>query len=72
MISKIIYLYHKKNRYLQSYIQDLISEKTNFKPHMIKVEIASKENNSFEFNHFIFNYKKTRYDLLDNNLKVLS
>ena len=72
MISKLKYLYHKKHRYLQSYIQDLISEKTNFEPYKIKLEIASKENGSFEFNHFVFGYKGQKYDLLDDELKVVS
>lgn len=72
MISRLIYLYHKKHRYLQSYIQDLISNKTDFKPYKIKPEIASKENNSFEFNHFVFEYKGVKYDLLDDELKVVS
>lgn len=69
MIYKLIYLYHKKNRYLQYYLQDLIADKTSFKPHKIKLEITSKENNSEEFNHFIFNYEGLRYDLLDDKLK---
>ena len=71
MISKLIYLYHKKHRYLESYVQDLIADKTNFKPHKIKLEISSKENNSPEFNHFIFNYEGIKYDLLDSNLKII-
>ena len=71
MISKLVYLYHKRHRYLESYIQDLIAIKTNFKPHKIKLEISSKENNSIEFNHFIFNYDGLRYDLLDDELKIM-
>ena len=71
MISKLVYLYHKKNRYLQSYLQDLIADKTNFKPHKIKLEITSKENNSKEFNYFIFNYEGIRYELLNNKLTIL-
>lgn len=72
MISKLIYLYHKKNRYLESYVQDLIANKTNFEPYKIKLEISSKENNSAEFNHFIFNYVGLRYDLLDDELKIIN
>lgn len=72
MISRLIYLYHKKNRYLQSYIQDLIAYKTDFEPHKIKLEISSKENNSQEFNHFIFSYNGLRYDLLDDELKIIA
>ena len=71
MISKLVYLYHKKNRYLQSYLQDLIADKTNFKPHKIKLEITSKENNSQEFNHFIFRYEGLKYELLDNVLQIV-
>lgn len=72
MISRLIYLYHEKNRYLQSYIQDLIADKTNFEPHKIKLKISSKENNSHEFNHFIFSYNGLRYELLDEELKIIS
>ena len=71
MISKLVYLYHKRHRYLESYIQDLIAIKTNFKPHKIKLEITSKEHNSQEFNHFVFNYEGLKYDLLDNKLKII-
>ena len=72
MISKIKYLYQKKHRYLESYVQDLISNKTNFKPYKIKLELSSKENNSEEFNHFIFNYEGLKYDLLDDELKIIA
>lgn len=72
MISKIKYLYQKRHRYLESYVQDLISNKTNFKPHKIKLELSSKENNSEEFNHFIFNYEGLKYDLLDDELKIIA
>ncbi len=72
MFAKLIYLYHKKNRYLQSYLQDLIADKTSFKPHKIKLEITSKENNSQEFNHFIFCYEGLKYDLLDDELKIIA
>jgi mRNA-degrading endonuclease HigB of HigAB toxin-antitoxin module len=71
MISKFIYLYHKRHRYLESYVQDLIADKTNFKPYKIKLEITSKENNSIEFNHFIFNYEGLKYDLFDNELRII-
>ena len=72
MISKLIYLYNKKNRYIKYYIQDLIDYKTDFKPNKIKLEISSKENNSQEFNHFIFSYNGLRYDLLDDELKIIA
>lgn len=72
MFSKLVYLYHKKHRYLESYVQYLIADKTNFKPHKIKLEITSKENNSKEFNHFIFNYEGLKYDLLNDELKIIA
>ena len=71
MISILKYLYHKKHRYLESYIQDLVADKTNFKPHKIKLEITSKKNNSREFNHFIFKYEGLKYELLNNELKII-
>ena len=37
-----------------------------------KLEISSKENNSQEFNQFIFSYNGLRYDLLDDELKIIS
>ena len=49
-----------------------IADKTDFEPHKIKLEISSKENNSHEFNHFIFSYNGLRYDLLDEKLKIIS
>lgn len=72
MISRLIYLYHKKHRYLESYVQDIVADKTGFKPHKIKLELTSKENNSQEFNHFVFSYMGLRYDLFENDLKIIA
>lgn len=72
MISKLIYLYHKKNRYLQSYIQDLISKKTNFIPYKIKLCVTAKKNNSTEFNYFTFKYEGLFYELYNDNLKIIN
>lgn len=63
MISKIVYLYHKKNRYLDSYIQDLIANKTTFKAHKIKLSYTEKKDNSEEFNYFLFDYNGSSYDM---------
>lgn len=70
MISKMVYLYHKKHRYSESYVQDLVADKTQFKPHKIKLEVSSEENNSKEFN--IFKYDGIKYDLLDDKLSIIA
>lgn len=67
MISKTVYLYHKKHRYLESYVQDLVVYKTQFKPYKIKLEVSSKE-----FNHFIFKYDGIKYDLLEDKLSIIA
>lgn len=67
MISKTVYLYHKKHRYLESYVQDLVADKTQFKSYKIKLEVSSKE-----FNHFIFKYDGIKYDLLDDKLSIIA
>ena len=72
MISKIIYLYHKKNKYLDSYIQDLIAQKTNFKAYKIKLSYTEKKNHSNEFNYFLFNYKGLSYELFNDELKLIA
>lgn len=42
-VKKIKYTYLKKHRYLDPYLQDLVADKTNFKPYKIKLLYASKE-----------------------------
>lgn len=66
---KIKYSYLKKHRYLDPYLQDLIAEKTDFKPYKIKLLYASKEN-ATEFNFFKFIYEGFYYELLDGKLKL--
>ena len=72
-VKKIKYTYLKKHRYLDPYLQDLIADKTNFKPYKIKLLYASKENKKLnEFNYFKFIYEGLTYELLDKKLKVIN
>ena len=72
-VKKIKYAYLKKHRYLDPYLQDLVAEKTNFKPYKIKLLYASKENYKVnEFNFFKFTYEGLTYELLDEKLKVIN
>lgn len=72
MFEKIKYTYKKKQRYLDTYFQDVIASKTGFKPYKIKLEYVSKENPKInEFNYFKFKYEGVLYELLDNDLKRL-
>ena len=53
VVDAVKYTYLKKHRYLDPYLQDLIADKTNFKPYKIKLLYASKEDkNRNEFNFF--------------------
>ena len=61
MISKLIYLYHKKNRYLQSYPQDLIADKKN-----PSVNTIIKYANYLVTSYFFYDIK--RYDVRGKNL----
>lgn len=70
MLYKYIkYKYHKKNRWLDAYIQDLISDKTDFKPYKIKLIRASKNDiqNNNVLDTFIFKYNGNCYYLDDKN-----
>lgn len=71
--NKIKYSYLKKHRYLDPLMQDLIADKTNFKPYKIKLLYASKENKNInEFNYFKFIYEGLTYELLDDKLKIIN
>ena len=73
MLDRIIYNYKKKNKYLGTYLQDLIASITGFKPHKIKLEVSSKKDNKVnEFNYFEFKYLGASYKLLDKKLTRLS
>ena len=71
IFKKIRYNYLKRNRYLDPYLQDLISNKTGFEPYEIKVIIASKEpKTKKEFNYFEFSYQGLNYTLKDEKLQI--
>ena len=73
MFNWIIYTYKKKHRWLDPIIQDLIASKTGFKPYKIKLLYASKEDKSLnEFNYFKFIYEGLTYELLDEELKIIT
>lgn len=66
---KIKYFYHKKNRYIDSYLQDLIARQVNFIPYDIKV-LKAKKINSEAFNYFEFTYQGIDYILKDDDLQI--
>lgn len=70
IFKKLLYLYHKKNRYIDSYFQDLISEATRFIPYDIDLRIASKNGKENVFNHFEFTYQGIDYILQDDKLEL--
>ena len=71
IFKKIKYYYQKRNRYLESYLQDIISEATGFEPYEIKVKTASKEPESRkDFNCFTFYYQGMDYTLKDGKLQM--
>lgn len=73
MLDRIIYNWKKKHRYLDPLLQDMIASKTGFKPYKVKLEVASKENPKInEFNYFKFNYEGLKYELLDEDLKIIT
>lgn len=73
LIRKLKYLYLKKHRWLDPYLQDLISSKTMFKPYNIKLIEASKTNKNInEFNYFKFSYNALTYELLNDNLNIIA
>lgn len=73
LIRKLKYLYLKKHRWLDPYLQDLISSKTMFKPYNIKlIEVAKTNKNINVFNYFKFSYNGLVYELLDDNLNIIA
>lgn len=65
------YRYQHKHRWLDTYIQDLIASKTNFKPYKIKLLVAKKENpkKHNELDLFTFIYEG-KYYYLDSKNKL--
>lgn len=66
------YLYQKKNRYLQAYLQDLISTETGFPPYEIKLNKVAKIDDSEAFNFFDFNYQGLHYELKNKVLRIVN
>lgn len=69
---RIKYLYQKKNRYLESYLQDLISEETGFPPYEIKLNKVAKIDDSEAFNFFDFEYNGLHYQMKNKILNIIS
>lgn len=69
---RIKYLYQKKNNYLESYLQDLISKETGFPPYEIKLNNVSKIDNSEAFNFFDFEYNGLHYQMKNRILNIIS
>lgn len=72
IFNRIKYLYQKKNRYLQAYLQDLISTETGFPPYEIKLNKVAKIDDSEAFNFFDFNYQGLHYELKNKVLKIVN
>lgn len=71
LLKKIKYLYQKKNRYLEAFLQDLIADSTGFNPYEIKLRVASKKDKTRnQFNYFEFSYQGIDYILKDDTLKM--
>ena len=68
---RIKYLYQKKNRYLESYLQDLISEETGFPPYEIKLNKVAKIDDSEAFNFFDFEYNGLHYQMKNKILEII-
>ena len=71
LFKKIKYLYQKKNRYLESYLQDLISEETGFPPYEIKLNKVAKIDDSEAFNFFDFEYNGLHYQMKNKILEII-
>lgn len=69
---RIKYQYQKKNRYLESYLQDLISEETGFPPYEIKLNKVAKIDDSEAFNFFDFEYNGLHYQMKNKILEIIS
>ena len=69
------YKYQKKHRYLDAFIQDLITEQSDqvLKPYKIELLTAQKTNKKInEFNHFTFIYEGVKYELLNGKTKTIN
>lgn len=69
------YKYQKKHRYLDAYIQDLITEQSDqvLKPYKIELLTAQKTNKKInEFNYFTYKYEGIKYELLNGKTKTIN
>ncbi len=71
ILYKIDHFLHK-DRYLDTYIQNIISEKTGFKANKIKLLTACKSNMKVknEFDTFTFKYEGLVYELYKDKLEI--
>ena len=71
ILNKIDHFLHK-DRYLDTYRQNIISEKTGFKANKIKLLAASKSNMKVknEFDTFTFKYEGLVYELYKDKLEI--
>lgn len=69
------YKYQKKHRYLDAFLQDLITEQSDrdLKPYKIKLLTAKKTNKKInEFNYFTYIYEGVKYELLNGKTKTIN
>lgn len=69
------YKYQKKHRYLDAYIQDLITEQSDqvLKPYKIELLTAQKTNKKInEFNYFTYKYEGIKYELSNGKTKTIN
>jgi hypothetical protein len=69
------YKYQKKHRYLDAYMQDLITEQSDqvLKPYKIELLTAKKTNKKInEFNYFTYIYEGVKYELLNGKTKTIN
>ena len=69
------YKYQKKHRYLDAFLQDLITEQSDqdLKPYKIELLTAKKTNKKVnEFNYFTYIYEGVKYELLNGKTKTIN
>jgi len=69
------YKYQKKHRYLDAFLQDLITEQSDqdLKPYKIELLTAKKTNKKInEFNYFTYIYEGVKYELLNGKTKTIN
>ena len=71
VLDKIDHIIHKDN-YLDTYLINIISDKTGFNPKKIKLLTASKSNmkTNNNFDTFSFKYEGLIYELFKDELKI--